>query len=34
MIYLLLLFEFLVIGTFSIGGGLATLPFLINLANK
>ncbi len=34
MIYLLLLFEFIIIGTFSIGGGLATLPFLINLANK
>ncbi len=34
MIYLLLLFEFFLIGTFSIGGGLTTLPFLINLANK
>ncbi len=34
MIYLILFVEFLLIGTFSVGGGLATLPFLINLANK
>ncbi len=34
MIYLLLLKEFLLIGLLSIGGGLATLPFLINLASK
>ena len=34
MIYLTLLFEFFMIGTFSVGGGLATLPFLYNLAEK
>lgn len=34
MIYLLLLIEFLLIGAFSVGGGLATLPFLIRLADK
>ena len=34
MIYLLLLIEFLTIGVLSIGGGLATLPFLITLAGK
>ena len=31
MIYLLLYFEFFKIGLFSIGGGLATIPFLYNL---
>lgn len=34
MIYWLLFMEFLIIGAFAIGGGLATLPYLINLANK
>lgn len=34
MIYLTLLYEFFIIGTFSVGGGLATLPFLYNLADK
>ncbi len=34
MIYWLLFIEFLIIGAFAIGGGLATLPYLINLANK
>ncbi len=34
MIYLILLFEFLIIGTFSIGGGLATLPYLYSLAER
>ena len=34
MIYLILIFEFLIIGTFSVGGGLATLPFLYNLAER
>ena len=31
MIYLQLAFEFFKIGLFSIGGGMATLPFLIDL---
>lgn len=31
---LLLYFEFFKIGLFAIGGGLATLPFLINLASS
>ncbi|MCD7777539.1 MAG: chromate transporter [Clostridiales bacterium] len=31
---LLLMFEFFKIGLFSVGGGLATLPFLYNLAAK
>ena len=31
MIYLLLLFEFFKIGLFTIGGGLASLPFLYRL---
>ena len=30
----LLFIEFVIIGTFSVGGGLATLPFLINLSSK
>ena len=34
MIFWLLFIEFLLIGTFSVGGGLATLPFLIRLADK
>jgi len=34
MIYIILFFEFFKIGIFSIGGGLATLPFLKELANK
>ena len=32
MIYLILFWEFFKIGLFSIGGGLATLPFLYKLA--
>jgi chromate transporter len=34
MIYLLLFIEFFKIGLFSIGGGLATLPFLQELIEK
>jgi len=34
MIYLLLFFEFFKTGLFAVGGGLATLPFLINLTYK
>ena len=34
MVYLILLFEFFKIGLFAIGGGLATVPFLTELANK
>ena len=34
MLYLLLFFEFFKIGLFAVGGGLATLPFLINLTYK
>lgn len=34
MIYLLILFEFFQIGLFSVGGGLATLPFLMDLVQK
>lgn len=34
MIYLRLFLEFLKIGTFSVGGGLATLPFLAELVEK
>lgn len=34
MIYLILFFEFLIIGAFSIGGGLATLPYLYSLAER
>ena len=34
MIYLLLAVEFFKIGLFSIGGGLATLPFLFELTGK
>ncbi len=32
MVYLLLFYEFLKIGAFSIGGGLATLPFLQDIS--
>lgn len=34
MIYLLLIFEFFIIGTFAVGGGLATLPYLYSLADR
>lgn len=34
MIYLQLIFHFLKIGLFSIGGGLATIPFLYELSEK
>ena len=34
MLYLRLFYEFAKIGLFSIGGGLATLPFLYSLADK
>ncbi|MCL2068939.1 MAG: chromate transporter, partial [Oscillospiraceae bacterium] len=33
MIYALLILEFMKIGLFSIGGGLATLPFLYAIAD-
>ena len=34
MIYLTLFIEFFKIGLFSIGGGMATVPFLMELAEK
>ncbi|MFA6505421.1 MAG: chromate transporter [Treponemataceae bacterium] len=34
MIYLLLFFEFFKIGLFAVGGGLATLPFIYDIADK
>ena len=34
MLYLRLFFEFLKVGLFSVGGGLATLPFLREMATK
>ena len=34
MIYLTLFLEFFKIGLFAIGGGLATIPFLTDLASK
>lgn len=34
MTYILIVYEFLKVGLFSIGGGLATLPFLFELADK
>src|SRR5690554_5205129 len=34
MIFIILFIEFLIIGSFSVGGGLATLPFLYSLADK
>lgn len=34
MLYLLLFWEFFKTGLFSIGGGLATIPFLMDMAEK
>ena len=34
MIYLILFLEFFKVGLFSIGGGLSTIPFLYDLAEK
>lgn len=34
MLYLLLFWEFLKTGLFSIGGGLATIPFLMEMSDK
>lgn len=34
MTYVLLIWEFLQIGLFAVGGGLVTVPFLFDLANK
>lgn len=34
MIYFILFYEFFKIGLFAVGGGLATLPFLYNLAER
>lgn len=34
MIYLLLFYEFFQIGLFAVGGGLATLPFLYDIADR
>lgn len=34
MIYITLMYEFFKIGLFSIGGGMATVPFLMELAEK
>ena len=34
MVYLLLFYEFFKTGLFAIGGGLATLPFLYEIADK
>ena len=34
MIYIRLFYEFCKIGLFSVGGGLATIPFLTDLANR
>ncbi len=34
MTYILLIYEFFKVGLFSIGGGLATLPFLFEIADK
>lgn len=34
MIYLTLAYEFFKVGLFSIGGGMATLPFLMDLTTK
>jgi len=34
MIYLRLIWEYLKIGMFSVGGGMATLPFLYDLSDK
>ena len=34
MIYLQLFYEYFKVGLFSIGGGMATIPFLYDMANK
>ncbi len=34
MIYLRLIYEFAKVGLFAIGGGMATIPFLMDLAGK
>ena len=34
MIYLQLFFEFFKVGLFAVGGGMATFPFLTDLADK
>lgn len=34
MIYLQLFYEFFKVGLFSVGGGMATIPFLYNLSDK
>ena len=34
MIYLTLFYEFFKIGLFAVGGGIATLPFLMDLTDK
>lgn len=34
MIYLELFFEFVKVGIFSVGGGMATLPFLYDISNR
>ena len=34
MTYILMFYEFFKTGWFAIGGGLATLPFLYNIADK
>jgi len=34
MTYIILIYEFFKVGLFSVGGGLATLPFLFELAEK
>jgi len=34
MIYLRLYFEFFRVGLFSVGGGMATIPFLVDLAER
>lgn len=34
MIYIRLFYEFFITGLFSIGGGLATIPFLYNMGEK
>ena len=34
LIFLKLFFEFFKVGLFSVGGGMATLPFLYKMADK
>ena len=34
MIYLTLFYEFFKVGLFSVGGGVATIPFYMELADK